>query len=170
MYSLNGTIPSAIVEQRDALEAELAVFDRIRDPLTLVIKRFGDRSGASIDALEAAVGDALAGWGPIAVRVTSIDAFVDPPSGVGPVIYLVVESPGLVELHETLTEQFGTADPAIEGPNYIPHITLARGGPKTGIESLTGHRIDPIEWTSEEIHLWSVRYEQPVWTLSLPRS
>lgn len=168
MYSLNAALPPAIVERREALAASLEPFDTVRDPLTLVVKRFGARSPDAVDRLDRAVGELLGGWGPIAARNDGVDAFVDPPAGPGPVVYLTVDSPGLVALHEALAERFGLADVTIEGPRYVPHITLARGGSRADLDALTGRSLAPIEWTVDEVLLWTARYDRPVTRYPLP--
>lgn len=168
MYSLNAPVPGAAVTYRHELEELLGRFDSVRDPLTLVIKRFGDRDTSALPALKQAVGENLQQWGPIEAAITGIDVFVDPPGGLGPVVYLAVQSPGLKTLHGHLNDQFGTVDPSIEGDHYVPHITLARGGDRIDIEAVTEVEMPREEWSIEELMLWSSRDEAPVKRYSLP--
>lgn len=168
MYSLNAPVPAAVDRLVDDHADRLAAFETIRDVYTLVIKRFGPRAPAAVDALARDLETVLAEWGPIEARITGFDAFSDPPGGPAPVLYLAVESPGLVALHEALIRTFGTVSSEIEGERYVPHITLARGGARTAIAPLTDREIDPIMWTIDEVTLWDARYDQPVSTFSLP--
>ena len=46
--------------------------------------------------------------------------------GTSPVLYIEVKSIGIKVLHETLVSVFGCVK-GVEGENYIPHITIARG-------------------------------------------
>lgn len=167
MYSLNVPVPRAVETRRDELAPSLERFQTVRDPLTLVVKRFGDRPPASVDALQRRLEELLADWAPLAAHIDRIEAFESPAGGPAPVVYLAVDSPGIEALHHALVERFGTADVAIEGDAYVPHVTLARGGPLQGLDAVTGPLECPIEWTVEALELWSVRHEQPVATLSL---
>lgn len=168
MYSLNVPVPTAVADQRDELEPRLEPFSTVRDSLTLVVKRFGDRSPEAMEALQRRIAGLLAKWPPVEARISHIDAFESPAGGPAPVVYLAVESPGLEALHTDLVDRFGTADPQIEGHNYVPHVTLARGGPMAALADITGPLDVPIEWSIESLELWSVQYSQPVTEFTLP--
>ncbi|NIS33684.1 MAG: 2'-5' RNA ligase family protein, partial [Actinobacteria bacterium] len=108
---------------------------------TLVAKRFdGAVPEASIES-EARL--ALAGTGPFECRVTGLGAFEAPVAGPAPVAYLAVESPGLEALHDELVEAFG-AVPGLEGEDYVPHVTLARGGDVEALSALEGAAVEPV--------------------------
>lgn len=168
VYSLNAVVPHAAIERRDELHEVLEPFEERRDPLTLVVKRFGSRAPTELDSLTQSLGEILQQWGPIAAEIEGIDVFVDPPGGPGPVVYLDITSPGLESLHQQLVDRFGVVDPTIEGHRYVPHITLARGGARTGIDSVTNTTISTHEWTIEELMLWSARHDTAVTRFSLP--
>ena len=169
VYSLNAPVPVAATRRQAELADALESFERIRDPLTLVIKRFGDRPPSALEALERTLAELLRDWGPIAARADTVGTFKDPASGPAPVVYLAVESPGLEALHADLVDRFGLADPAIEGDSYVPHITLARGGPMEVTDAMDGLTVPPVEWVIEEVILWTARHERPVSRLSLPQ-
>lgn len=168
MYSLNAVIPPAANEFRDDLAEVLEPFEERRDPLTLVVKRFGSRAPTELASLTRSLGEILQQWGPIAAEIEGVDVFVDPPGGLGPVVYLDITSPGLESLHRQLVDRFGVVDPAIEGAQYVPHITLARGGPRTGIDSVMDTSLATHEWTIEELMLWTARQDTAVTRFSLP--
>lgn len=168
VYSLNAVVPPAADEFRDELAEVLDPFEDRRDPLTLVVKRFGSRSNTELASLTRTLGEMLEQWGPIAAEIDGVDVFVDPPGGPAPVIYLGIRSPGLESLHRQLVDRFGVVDQAIEGAQYTPHITLARGGPRTGIDSVTNTSLPSHEWTIEELMLWTARHDSVVTRFSLP--
>lgn len=168
VYSLNAAIPAAAIEQRDELLEHLESFETVRDPLTLVIKRFGTPDSTALSSLERSLGEVLNEWGPMRAEIDGIDLFMDPPSGPSPVIYLGVSSHGLEALHRDLVDRFGVVDPAIEGENYIPHITIARGGPRVAIDELRDISLETHQWTIETVMLWSSRHDKPVKQFSLP--
>lgn len=162
MYSLNTESPeevTAIVDQFDDL---LSSFERIRDDRTVLIKRFHRKSPRALEKLADDLGRRLAYWAPIQARIEGFDVFVDPPAGRGPVVYLTVRSPGLIELHRELADAYGTVIDSIEGEHYVPHITLARGGERTDIRPLTKASVEPVDWSIDELTLWDGRYSQPV--------
>ncbi len=168
MYSLNAPAPSAVDTIFERFRESLQAFDVVRTSPTLLVKRFGPRSLADLSTLEGSLDDALSGWGPIEARANEIDAFLDPPDGPAPVVYLAIDSPGLEALHRHLVAEFGVGPEVIEGDQYVPHITLARGGHRTDLRSLTSASIDPIRWTIEELHLRDVTYDQPARQFHLP--
>jgi hypothetical protein len=82
-------------------------------------------------------------------------------------VYLAVESPGLRALHGHLCDEFDPVE-GIEGDDYIPHVTIARGGGPAAARRLTERAIDPIEWTVEELVCYDSERGQPASRLSLP--
>lgn len=160
MASLNVPIPPSIDHLAADLHPKLAGFDTVRSQHTLVCKRFGvddlasargvGTSGAgsaesepsvthngaaksaAITALQRDLQGVLSGTVPFTVAVTGVDSFPSPASGSGPVVYLVVESEDLMRLHRRLCAAYNPIS-GIEGDEFVPHITLARG--KTGDEA-----------------------------------
>jgi 2'-5' RNA ligase len=168
VYSLNVPVPSAVERLAADLHPQLLSFDRIRERHSLVCKRFEadeDDSHRLRERLRVALSPAPA----FEARVTGLDAFETPTHGPGPVVYLVVESPGLHDLHRRLVETFGAVDDDLEGAAYVPHVTLARGGDAAALDRLRDPDIDPITWTVSELHLWSRARRETLWRVSLPR-
>lgn len=168
MYSLNVPVPPAAERLAADLHSQLTSFDRVRDRHTLVCKRFEADEG-EYDRLRERLRVALSPTPAFEARVTGIDAFETPTHGPGPVVYLAVESPGLHDLHERLVEAFGAVDDDLEGPAYVPHVTLARGGGAEAVDRLRALDIDRLTWTVSELHLWSRPRREAAWTVSLPR-
>lgn len=167
MFSLNAPIPGQVKRLASDLYPALFGFETVRDRHTLVVKRLGDRSATEFARVEAEVRRALAGAPAFEARVTRIEYFETPARGTGPVVYLAVESPGLVALHERLVAALGAA-PDIEGENYVPHVTLARGGTVSSAEELAARDVEPVTWTVEELHFWDAKREERAGTVSLP--
>ena len=174
-YGLNVVVPNSVRRVAAELEPELAPFDHIRDRHTLLLKRFAEER--SHHRLRAQVADALTDAGPVQARITGIDAFHDPPAGSSPVVYLTVDSPGLEAIHRRLVDEFGGVA-GLEGDNYTPHVTLARDLPadtETAIGTTTAdpvaalraRDVPTVEWTVDELGLWSKRYREFVTRLSL---
>jgi 2'-5' RNA ligase len=169
VYSLNVPVPPAAERLAADLHPQLIAFDRIRDRHTLVCKRF-EADEDEYDHLRERLRVALSPTPAFEARITGIDAFETPTHGPGPVVYLAVESPGLHDLHRRLVAAFGAVDDELEGPGYVPHVTLARGGGEaSAVDRLRGVDVDPITWTVSELHLWSRTRREAVWTVSLPR-
>lgn len=190
MFSLNVPLPSAVDRLADDLHPKLSGFDRVRDRRTLVCKRFGaadvpdrvdDGSGNPApgggptppkpDALATLRDDLrplLAGTGPFDVAVTGVDAFDAPASGSRPVIYLGVESDGLVRLHHRLCAAYGAIE-GIEGDAYVPHVTLARGGdPEPGVVAdLVDAEYGPIRWRVHALDLYDPEFREVAATVEL---
>ena len=120
-----------------------------------------------MDALrvEAEVRPLLRGVGPFELSVTGVDYFETPPRGSGPVVYLVVESPGLRRLHESLVDAFGGVE-GLEGDGYVPHVTLARGGRIEDAERLAGP-VDSVTWTASRLDVWSGEFREVVSRIAL---
>ncbi|WP_251342014.1 2'-5' RNA ligase family protein [Haloplanus halophilus] len=169
MYSLNVPVPGAVERLAADLHPNLSGFDRIRDRHSLVCKRF-EADEADLHRLRERLRTALSPTPAFEARITGIDAFETPTHGPGPVVYLAVESPGLRDLHSRLVEAFGAVDDDLEGPAYVPHVTLARDGPADAVARLRETDIDPVTWTVSELHLWSRARRETVRSVPLPRS
>ena len=173
MFSLNVPVPGAVARLAGDLYPQLVDFDSQREQFTLVVKRFDD---AVLDAgspdhqlatLRKQLPTAVAGTPAFEAQVDRLDYFAEPTRGNGPVVYLSVESPGLQGLHEQLVDAYG-AVAGLEGDDYVPHITLARGGSTADAERLAGQSIEPISWTVSQLLLWDSRYREAVTRYSLP--
>lgn len=165
--SLNVPVPGRVSAIASELRPALAPFERVRERHTLVVKRLGEAEPAG---LEKRVRRALAGTPAFEARISGIGAFEEPAAGPGPVVFLAVESPGLVRIHRELCETFG-AVPGIEGDDYVPHVTLARGGgadAEESVERLVGTEVEPVTWTVGELVFWDARYDEVTGRLSLP--
>lgn len=165
MFSLNVPVPGDVARLAEDLRPALYGFDTFRDQQTLVVKRFGNDE--NYDRLEMRVRTALVGTPAFEARISGIDCFETPTRGDGPVVYLAIDSPGLQRLHRELTEEFGTIE-GLEGEEYVPHVTLARGGSVETARQLAERDIDPISWTVTELHLWDAKYDETAARLSLP--
>ncbi len=167
LLSLNAPVPSAVAAAVDDLSPVLPPFDRVRDDYTFVVKRLG--TDADPYRLREQVRTALQGTPPVQARLDGLDTFPDPPSGPGPVLYLAVESPGIVSIHETLVEPFG-AIPDLGGDDYTPHVTVARGGdvsPDT-LDRLRDRDVPPVTWTVDRLLVYDASYDTVAAELSLP--
>lgn len=182
-YSLNVPVPGAAKRLAADLHRELVAFETVRERHTLVCKRLTDggrrdsgqgggwnrATGAGVPPrLRERLRTALAGTPAFEVRITGIDAFETPARGAGPVVYLAVESPGLVSLHRRLCEPFPPIE-GIEGDDYVPHVTLARGGSDADADRLRERSVDSIEWTVSELRLWDADRRESTARFSLPR-
>lgn len=168
MYSLNVPVPGAVSERAWELRRSLTGVDRLRDDLTLVVKRLEARTSGEFAAESKAVRDCLSGTAPFEARVTGIEAFTDPPAGPGPVVYLAVESPAVGKLHLSLVDALG-AITGVEGEIYVPHITLGRGiDDPADLERLCNRPFEPISWTVERLSFWDARREVEIGSVSLP--
>ncbi|WP_123535788.1 2'-5' RNA ligase family protein [Halosimplex salinum] len=168
MYSLNVPVPGTVAALARDLGTRLGTASvRRRGEHTLVCKRLDTDDAATYHELEARAREVLAGEPPFAVRVTGVDVFTDVPRGESPVVYLAVESPGLVALHERLCEVFRPVD-EIEGEGYVPHVTVARGGSIERAAGLRDTPFDPVEWSVERLEFWDAEHDQSVSSVSLP--
>lgn len=161
MYSLNVPVPSAVSRLARGLAADL-LDATPRDHHTLIVKRLGD---GDFRSLTRDVRQQVAGTPPFAARVDGIDVFEDPPTGAAPVVYLRVESPQLVALHRGLCEHHEPVD-GLEGDDYVPHVTVARGGDAARLLE-RDPEVD-LPWTVESLLLWSADYDEPVERIALP--
>jgi len=183
VYSLNVPVPGRIVALAEDLAAEVAAGGAdtwsgaqsehawsARDEHTLVLKRLTDPDGGdasrSLPHFDDRVRDALAGTAPFGARVSRADYFAEAASGPSPVLYLAVESPELERLHGRLAETFDTVA-GVEGPDYVPHVTVARGGSVAAAERVAGP-VSPVEWTVSELVFWDARYGEIAGRLPLP--
>ncbi|MFC7044140.1 2'-5' RNA ligase family protein [Halobacteriaceae archaeon GCM10025711] len=167
MFSLNVPVPAAVDAVADDLAPDLAAFDAVRDQRTLVVKRLPVRGAWEYRQVEARARDALAGTPAFEARVAAIDVFDDAAMGSTPVVYLAVESPVLRDLHDRLARTFELID-GIEGDDYVPHVTLARGGARDVADRLAGRDVGPVTWTVEELAFWDARHGEQVSAVSLP--
>jgi hypothetical protein len=158
--SLNVPVPGRVRRVAADRRPELAAFDSVREDPSLVCKRFERPPG------KRPLAAALAGTPAFEAAVTGVDFFAEPTSGAGPVLYLTVESPGLRDLHRRLVERFG-AVPELEGDDYTPHVTLARGGARADAERLAGP-IEPVTWTVSRLFAWNAAYRAPEREIPLP--
>ncbi|WP_435073828.1 2'-5' RNA ligase family protein [Halorubrum sp. HHNYT27] len=105
---------------------------------------------------------------PFEAAVTGVDVFDAPASGSRPVVYFAVESDGLVRLHHRLCAAYGAIE-GIEGDDYVPHITLARGGnPEPGVVAdLVDSEIDPIRWRVHALDVYDPEFREVAATIEL---
>lgn len=159
MYSLNVPVPADVSRLARGLAADC--FDATaRDRHTLVVKRLGDDDSL---ARSRRLRTALEGTPPFALRITGVEAFDQPTTGRGPVVYLAIESPALLDIHGRLCETFGVVE-GLEGDDYVPHVTVARGGDGN---RLVGRAVE-FEWVADALVFWSGRYDEPTERISLP--
>ena len=167
MYSLNVPVPGQVARLAADLAPLLSPFERVRHEHTLVLKRLGSPGPGEYSRVQLQVREALAGFPPFEARVTGLGSFEQPASGLAPVVYLAVESPGLLEAHERLLDTFPPAE-GIEGEDYVPHITLARGGEMESTRRVLEQKIEPVAWAVDELVFWDAVHGGRAGRLSLP--
>jgi len=168
VYSLNVPLPSAATSLAGRLARDLPqARARPREEHTLVAKRLGGGDHAAYARLEARAREAVRGTDPFDVALTGVEQFETAETGPSPVVYLAVESPGLIALHERLCRAFDPVD-GMEGETYVPHVTIARGGDPAAASRLVEREIAPVEWTVEELVTFDADRGQVVSRLSLP--
>ncbi|MFP4529723.1 MAG: 2'-5' RNA ligase family protein [Halodesulfurarchaeum sp.] len=169
MYSLNVPVPAEVRELASQLRPALSGFDRIRPARTrtLVLKRLPASDRRKYLEVARRVREALAGTAPFEVRVTGTAVFDDPPRGPAPVGYLAVEGQGLWTIHDRLVDAFGPVE-SLEGPDYVPHVTLARGGPRSAADRLLAREIEPVTFTVETLEFYDSAHDERIEALSLP--
>ncbi|NHN60565.1 2'-5' RNA ligase family protein [Halorussus rarus] len=167
MYSLNVPVPGAVERLAEELRPALLGFDAVRERRGLVCKRLGDEPPGGPARLREQVRTALAGAPAFELRISGIDYFADPPLGEGPVVYLAVESPGLRRVHDGLVEEFSVVE-AFEGDDYVPHVTLARGGDVETARRVADREVEPVSWTANRLVLWDAEYGEEVAEFPLP--
>ncbi|MFC4436275.1 MULTISPECIES: 2'-5' RNA ligase family protein [Natrialbaceae] len=165
MYSVNVPVPGRVREVADALYPDLVGFETVREDHSCLLKRLGDAD--HVTQLQHRTHRALEGAPAVEARITGIDYFADPPLGSAPVVYLAVESPGLEALHDRLTETFDVVE-GLEGDDYVPHVTLARGGDEATAKRLADREVESVRWTVSELEFWDGTYKLPVSRVSLP--
>lgn len=166
MYSLNVPVPAAVARLAAEVARDLpGARPRTRGTHTLVCKRLPDETGYA--QLEARARDVLRGAPACEARVSGVGVFEDVPTGTAPVVYLTVESPGLVALHDRLCERFDPLS-GLEGDDYVPHVTVARGGTVEAARAVADRTLESVEWTIDELVFWDAEREQPVSRVSLP--
>lgn len=165
MYSLNAPVPGRVSALASELFPQLVVFESIRERHSLLLKRLGDDE---FSHLTERVRRELRGAPAVEAQITGIDYFEHPPRGSAPVVYLVVESPGLQQLHSQLVDRFGAIE-GLEGEDYTMHVTLARGGGDVAAaRRLADREIEPITWTISELRLWDAVHGEAAARISLP--
>jgi len=167
VYSLNVPVPGRVRRLASDLHPHLVAFESRPGDHTLLAKRLDASTPSERHRVQRQVRDALAGLPPFAVRITGIDAFQNPTSGPGPVVYLAVDSPGLHDVHDRLVDALGSID-GLGGDDYVPHVTLARGGPQSAADAATDVDIEPVEWTVERLQFYDAHLEEPAGEIRLP--
>jgi len=165
VYSVNVPVPGRVRQLADRLYPELVGFETVREDHSCLLKRLGDAD--HVAQLQHRAHRALEGAPAVEAEITGIDYFADPPLGSAPVVYLAVESPGLEGIHADLTEAFEIVE-GLEGTDYVPHVTLARGGDVETAKRLADREIEPVRWTVSELEFWDGTYKLPVSRVSLP--
>jgi len=165
VYSVNVPVPGRVRQLANRLHPELIGFETIREDHSCLLKRLGDAD--HVAQLQHRAHRALEGAPAVEAEITGIDYFAEPPLGTAPVVYLAVDSPGLEAIHADLTDAFETIE-GLEGPDYVPHVTLARGGDLEAAERLADREIEPVRWTVSELEFWDGTYKLPVSSVSLP--
>lgn len=176
MFSLNVPLPPAVDRLASDLHPRLVPFDRVRERHTLVCKRVGlgdlpvpgraPHKDHALAALREELRPLLAGTAPLDLRIAELDAFERPAQGPGPVVYLAVESDDLRRLHRRLCGAFDPVDD-IEGDDYVPHVTLARGGDPDAVERLLAADVEPVTWTADELEVYDPEFREVAATVPL---
>ncbi|MGM0604793.1 MAG: 2'-5' RNA ligase family protein [Halobacteriota archaeon] len=175
MFSLNVPVSGRVRRLANDLYPELARFDRVRERHSIVLKRFDDRAfdtgpgvtpDRQVSTFRHRIRPIVAETTPFTVRATGIDAFDVPTTGSAPVVYLAIESDGLRRLHDRLVDAFGAVE-SLEGSEYTPHVTLARGGARDVAARLLDREFEPIEWRVGAIDIWDPRFREVAGTVSL---
>jgi 2'-5' RNA ligase len=166
VYSLNVPIPGEVSALATDLGRRLSgARVRPRGEHTLVCKRL--TGNGTYHEREARAREALAGTEPFEARITATGWFETAVTGSSPVVYLAVESPGLVALHRRLCEAFEPLG-GIEGDDYVPHVTVARDGPVERARQFRGRRVNPVAWTVTDLVFRDAERGQSVSRVSLP--
>ena len=167
VYSLNVAIPGEIHALTERLRPQLLTCDTIRDTKTLVVKRFPATDRDELTRAQKKTRDALRGTDPFRIRVTGVEQFEIPASGDGPVLFLAIDSPALEAIHDRLVTVFDAA-PGIEGEDYRPHITIARGGDPEVVEDILQTEIEPLSVAVNRLIYWDAQRNLPTGELRLP--
>ncbi|MDF9748333.1 2'-5' RNA ligase family protein [Natrinema salsiterrestre] len=164
MYSVTVPVPGRVRQLANRLHPDLIGFETVREDHSCLLKRLGEAD--HVARLRHRAHRALEGTAAVEAEITGIDYFEDPPLGSAPVVYLAVESPGLEGIHADLTDAFETAE-GLEGTDYVPHVTLARGGDLETAKRLADREIEPIRWTVSELEFRDGGEEPSVSRVSL---
>lgn len=160
--SLNVPIPGKIRRQVDTLRPYLRAN---REEHTLVCKRLGE--GDTGAAVRKRVRRELAGQPPFEVRTTGIETFDQPARGDAPVVYLAVESPPLVDLHERMCDVIDPV-PGLEGSDYVPHISIGRAETEAALQRLEHRAPEAETWMVSQLVFWDGRHGEEIGRVSLP--
>jgi len=156
VFSLNVPIPGQVARLATDLARTMpSATPRQRGEHTLVAKRL-TTDDTPPTVVEARAREVLVSEPAFAARVAGVDWFEEPTSGPGPVVYLTVESPGLRDLHARLCEAFDPV-PEVEGDDYTPHVTIARGGDPDAARRLLDREIEPVEWAVDELAFYDAQ-------------
>lgn len=168
VYSLNVPVPASVAALAGDLARDLPRAEpRARGTHTLVAKRLGGSDRAGDARLESRAREAVRGLAPFEVRVDGVGQFERAASGPSPVVYLAVDSAPLERLHDRLCERFApVAD--VEGDDYTPHVTVARGGDPAAAARLVETDVEPVCWTVDELRFYDAGRESWTSRLSLP--
>lgn len=169
VYSLNVPVPGRVAARASSIARDLPeARARCRGEHTLCVKRLDDiGTDRTYSRLEARAREALAGQPAFEVAVTGVAYFEEAVTGSTPVVYLVVESPELRRLHERMARVFQPVE-SIEGEEYTPHVTVARGGSLDAARRVTDRWVEPIKWSVTELSFWDAACHRTVSTVSLP--
>ena len=149
MWSLNVSIPQNIIRAIEEVTLGVRGWEEICEEPTLVIKRFEKKD---LDGhVKSEIRFLLESVEPFGIEIGNLERFDVAERGSSPVLYLEIKSPGVKALHENLIDIFGSVE-GVEGENYIPHITIARGGSGDYIE-FSGLSCD-TGWTVEMLEFW----------------
>lgn len=169
MFSVNIPVPPAVDRLASTLSPQLAEFETRRQRHSLVGKRIGvsafeagrePNKNRAVAELRDRLRPLIADTDPFRIRTAGIDFFARPARGSGPVVYLDIDSPPLLRFHSRLCRMFHPVE-QLEGDNYVPHVTLARGGSHDSATGLRERAIDPIEWTVNEVELFDPEFREP---------
>lgn len=168
-YSVNVPVPAEVRALARELRPALTPFDRIRPERsrTLVLKRLPAENRREFVADARRARQALQGTPVFEVQVTGLGVFRNPPTGTAPVAYLAVAGQGLRAVHAALVEEFDAIE-GLEGPDYVPHVTLARDGPAAAAGSFLDREIDPVTFTVDTLELYDSVHRERVESISLP--
>lgn len=167
MYSLNVSVPSSVGTRATALGRELPrARTRGRDEHSLCVKRFETASAAEFEFVRTRCHEVLADVQPFEITVTELDYFAQATNGSSPVVYLAVESPALDELHRRLVDVFGPIQD-LEGDEYVPHVTVARGGELDRARALTERKMEPIRFPVSSLTFWDARRNRQMGEVAL---
>ncbi len=149
MWSLNVSIPQGIVRAIEEMAPVSRGWEEIVEEPTLVIKRFEKED---LDGhIESEIKFLLENVEPFTVEIGNLEMFEVADRGTSPVLYIEVKSIGMKLIHETLVSVFGCVK-GVEGENYIPHITIARG---SGVKNIDFSDFSgPTWWTAKTLEFW----------------